>query len=323
MMETLLILASIGAVGLLASLHVYMRYQRDLQAARHRVAKGSQMIETQGGRLEFGEVGNGTPVLLIHGAGGGYDQGLLIGGLILGDGFRLIAPSRFGYLKSPLPQNHSIEAQAELFASLLAALKIDQVVVVALSAGGPSALQFARRHPERTAALVMVAAVSHTDSATAKDKKKDAIINRLIGSDFLHWLTIHAARASLLSLLGVSKRVQKGLTQAERAQVDRILAAMLPMGERVRGIRLDQSRNMPKDFPLADINVPNLVIHARDDNLVDWSHGQHVAAHIPGAEFMLLDHGGHFLAGRYEEIRTRIISFVESVTGEAARGKRR
>ena len=298
---------------------VTFRYQRDIQAARKRVEAGSQMIETKFGRIEYGDAGHGAPVLLIHGAGGGYDQGLLLGGLVLGEGFRLIAPSRFGYLRSPVPEDNSLEAQADAFACLLDALGIDRVKVVAVSAGGLPGLTFARRYPERTASLVMIAAVSYTEQATSKGRKKEASINRIIGSDFFYWLAIRAARSPLLSLLGVEKDVQKGLSQAEMAQADRFLEAMLPVSRRLNGILLDQSRNMPPDVSPEQIHVPGLVIHARDDSLVDWSNGRHAAASIAGAEFMTLERGGHLLLGHYDAIRARVVVFLAEATGQASR----
>lgn len=88
--------------GLLVGVWISLRYRRDVQAARKRVEASSRMIETKCGRIEYGDAGHGKPVLLIHGAGGDYDQGLLLGDLVLGEGFRLIAPSRFGYLQSPV-----------------------------------------------------------------------------------------------------------------------------------------------------------------------------------------------------------------------------
>jgi pimeloyl-ACP methyl ester carboxylesterase len=314
-METWYIPVGICFGGFLMGVWVYMRYQRDVQAARKRVAAGSQMVETKCGRIEYGDAGNGAPVLLIHGAGGGYDQGLLLGGLFLGESFRMIAPSRFGYLKSPVPEDSSLEAQADAFACLLDSLEIDRVTVVAFSAGGLPGLTFAWRHPERTAALVMIAAVSYTEQATGKDRKKEASINRIIGSDFVYWLAIRAARSPLLSLLGVAKEVQKGLTQAEMAHADRLLEAMLPMSRRWNGVLLDQSRRKPPDVPPQQINVPGLVIHARDDSLVDWSNGQHAAANITGAEFMTVERGGHLLLGHYDAIRTRVVAFLKKPGG--------
>ena len=312
-MEMWYIPAGICIGGLLMGVWVSLRYQRDVQAARKRVAAGSRMIETTFGRIEYGDAGHGAPVLLIHGAGGGFDQGLLLGGLLLGEGFRLIAPSRFGYLQSPVPEDSSLEAQADAFACLLDTLGIDRVSVVAVSAGGLPGLTFARRYPERTMALVMIAAVSYTEQASSKGRRKEARINRIIGSDSVYWFAIRAARSPLLTLLGVSKELQKVLTPTEMAQADRFLEAMLPMSRRWKGVLLDQSRRMPQGVPLEQIKAPGLVIHARDDSLVDWSNGRHAAATITGAEFMTIERGGHFLLGHYDAIRTRVAAFLTGV----------
>jgi len=152
-----------------------------MRAASERVAKGGHIIETECGLIEYGNAGNGPPVLVIHGAGGGYDQGLLIGSQMFGADLTLIAASRFGYLNSPIPEDSSLEAQADAYACLLDALDIDRVIVVAFSAGGPSGLHFARRYPERTATLIMRSAISYIDPSKAEDREREASINRVIG----------------------------------------------------------------------------------------------------------------------------------------------
>jgi dienelactone hydrolase len=40
---------------------------------------------------------------MIHGTGGGFDQGLLFARRLVDAGYRVIAPSRFGYLRSDFP----------------------------------------------------------------------------------------------------------------------------------------------------------------------------------------------------------------------------
>ena len=80
---------------------------------------GGSIVETVLGKIEYADVGDGMPLLSIHGAGGGYDQGLLIAEALFGDGFRVIAPSRFGYLRTPVPRDASPAAQADADAALL------------------------------------------------------------------------------------------------------------------------------------------------------------------------------------------------------------
>jgi pimeloyl-ACP methyl ester carboxylesterase len=305
-----LVMGVLAVTVVVVAVLVYARFRRDMRAASGRVANGGHIIETECGLIEYGTAGDGPPVLVIHGAGGGYDQGLLIGSQMFGKDYGLFAPSRFGYLNSPIPEDSSLAAQADAYACLLDALDIDRVIVVAFSAGGPSGLHFARRYPERTTTLIMRSAISYIDPSSAEDRKREASINRVIGSDFVYWFGTTVARSFVLDLLGVSREVQAGLSPTEMAQADQVLEAMLPMSQRLDGILLDQGRELPKDSPLGLIKAPTLVIHARDDSLIDYSNGQHTAGKITGAEFVTFGDGGHFLLGHYEEIKAKIMTFL-------------
>lgn len=138
----------------------YPRYHREMRAAKARLLAGSEILKTDHGNIEYAVRGEGIPVLSLHGAGGGYDQGLWIGALALGDGYKFISVSRYGYLRTPIPQNASIKTQAALYKDLLDHLNIQKVIVVGGSAGGPSATEFANDYPERTSVLISISAVS-------------------------------------------------------------------------------------------------------------------------------------------------------------------
>jgi 2-hydroxy-6-oxonona-2,4-dienedioate hydrolase len=284
-------------------------FERKMDATREQLAAGGTVIETACGPIEYAERGEGQPVLLLHGAGGGYDQGLLLGERLLGDGYRLIAPSRFGYLGSPVPDDHSLEAQADAYACLLDELGIGgSLPVVAFSAGGPSGLTFALRHPERTSALVMVSAISYMEPST-ESSQIEVAINRMVSSDLVYWLSIKLARKQVVSLLGIPPETQASLGEADQATIDRVLDAMLPMSARLDGIGVDQSNRLLDDLPWENIDAPTLVIHARDDALIGFEVGEYAASHVPGARFFPVETGGHFLAGQYEVIQEEIVAF--------------
>ena len=79
---------------------LHRRYAAALGAARARIAGyRATTIESRFGPLEYAEAGTGKPVLMIHGSGGGYDQGLLFAAPLVEHGMRVISPSRFGYLE--------------------------------------------------------------------------------------------------------------------------------------------------------------------------------------------------------------------------------
>jgi hypothetical protein len=141
----------VGLCGL-----VYLSYRRDIRNARDRVLTDSQIVQTPCGQIEYAIAGDGPPVLVVHGAGGGYDQGLEIGEPLANSGFRVIAMPRFGYLCTPLAGDASAEAQARAHTCLLDALKISRAAIVGASAGAPSSMQFALMYPDRCNALVLL-----------------------------------------------------------------------------------------------------------------------------------------------------------------------
>src|SRR5215469_15745156 len=139
--------AAVAIPSLVASavaLWTYARYRRDLRARLKRLDGTSFVAQTRCGPIEYAEAGSGTSLLIVHGAGGGFDQGMEFGGASLAHrGFYVVAASRFGYLRTPMPQDASPAAQADAHAALLDALGIGHSAVLGVSAGAPSAIEFA------------------------------------------------------------------------------------------------------------------------------------------------------------------------------------
>jgi 2-hydroxy-6-oxonona-2,4-dienedioate hydrolase len=286
---SIVILLAVFALGLM----LHARYRADMAAARDRIASGGQLVTTPCGTIEYGERGRGKPVLSIHGAGGGYDQGLVLGF----EGVRTIAPSRFGYLNTPYPEDASAAAQADTYVCLLDALGVDRVVVVAFSAGGPSALQFALRHPERVERLVMASAISDARLIDSRpvDPAKDPVLSLLL-TDFAFWTASSYFPDRTLAFFGISPDAQRRLRPEEHGRTVDVLRMILPMSMRKMGNFNDPAHWFERgDFALEEISVPTLVIHAVDDTFVPIAHGQHTASRIPNARLATFDYGGHFV----------------------------
>src|SRR5262245_61480430 len=135
-------------------------YKRDLVA-------GSNIASTSRGEIEYAIAGEGTPMLRLHGRPVGYDA-VIAGPRARPDdyaAYKTIAVSRPGYLRTPLSSGRTPAEQADLYAALLDSLGINRVIVYGASGGGPSALQFAIRHPNRTIALILVAPTIQTSAA--------------------------------------------------------------------------------------------------------------------------------------------------------------
>jgi pimeloyl-ACP methyl ester carboxylesterase len=267
----------------------YRQFRHDMALAYQRTASGGTLIETACGPIQYTEFGEGPPMLIVHGAGGGYDQGEYFAKFIGGD-YRWIAPSRFGFLGAPVPDNANSALQADAYACLLDALGIEQVGVVGVSMGGPSSLLFAQRYPQRTNSLALISAASHAIPARPAIL---ATVFNLFLKDFVFWSMVRLSPEGLLVALGVPSAVQQQLSPVEVAQLHAFLQSIEPMGARRAGQLLEQQMSEYAAEQIQQIQTPTLVMHARDDTLIAFEQGEFTTESIPGAHFIPLEKGGH------------------------------
>ena len=81
---------------------------------------------------------------------------------------------------------------------------IRRAAVVGGSAGAPSALQMALRHPDRVSALVLLVPLAYkpptqADSPRPRPARVENLMMQMIGSDFLFWAATHIARNTLIN----------------------------------------------------------------------------------------------------------------------------
>ena len=300
-----------------ATLLIRTRFERDLAVATARAAQGSVVVATRCGPIEYQEAGQGMPLLMIHGSGGGQDQGLAWAKPLTAAGVRVIAMSRFGYLRTPRPADASPEAQADAHVCLLDTLGIAKATIVGVSAGGPSALQTAIRHPDRVSALALVVPIAYkpgtvTDSAPPVSDDKDAMLLRLLGSDALFWFGLQVARDQVFRhVLATPPEQIAAASTAEQARVNDMADRILPVSARAAGLRDDTRLGKHLGpYPLERIRAPTLVISARDDGFGTYANAQYTAGRIAGARFIGFEQGGHLLVGHNDAVHAEILGLV-------------
>ena len=299
---------------------VWYSYHNEIRAARARVSSGSRVVNTPCGLIEYADVGMGPPILVVHGAAGGFDQGLDIGQpFFVERGFRVIAVSRFGYLRTPIPPDGSPFAQADAYACLLDALNIKQAGVLGVSAGGPSAMQFCLRHYERCSALVLFSAATFAplpagEMQARRPKLMLLLMDVTLHSDFLFWAVTKLPRNALLkSFLGTPPEDFQRATSEERAGALKAVEHVLPILERANGMQNDLTivSNLPR-YDLERIANPTLIIAAEDDLYGTYRGARYTADHIPGARFVGFPTGGHLLMGHGKEATAEMVAFLSS-----------
>jgi len=288
-------------------------FAADLTRARARVTGHSQVIDTPSGTIEYATAGQGRPVLVIHGAAGGFDQGLDMTGALAQYGYRLIAPSRFGYLASKPRADLTVAAQAEAYGELLDHLGIDKVAIVAISAGAWSALEFASRRPERCEALVLLVPAGPLPPATANFG--GAIARAMFNSDFLTWLGLKAARLVPAwmdaMMLGTDARVVGAATADETARLEQVLDHLLPMTPRTAGMAFDiRTATAPAPIALDRISCPVLAVSTEDDLYGTGLRARQIAADVQHGKVVIYPTGGHALVGHFDEALREVRGFL-------------
>jgi pimeloyl-ACP methyl ester carboxylesterase len=215
-------------------------------------------------------------------------------------GLRLISYDRPGYGESTPQPGRTMADTAGDARAICAALGIDRLAMWGLSGGGPPLLACAALLPDLVAAAACLASPAPRDA------------------EGLDWLAgMGPGAAGEFALMLTDRAASRAVFEAEREQLlvtsPADLAAQMGQPGDDPGFLLDEAICMqqayapgiegcwddcfaqitPWGFDLAEISVPVLLMHGRRDSSVPVSHGEWLAAHIPGVEARLFDNEGH------------------------------
>lgn len=296
----LLFVAGAGA-GVVAGT-VLARYRDSKRRLMTLLVAGSRVAETSCGRVEYALAGDGPAVLVSPGSGGGYDQGLYIAALFRPMRFKFVCVSRPGYLRTPLSTGRTPAQQADAYAALLDSLGVSRAAVLAHSTGGPAALQFAFRHPDRCWGLVLASAVNRATPLSPLLRRAQSVLFR---SDLIPWLLNRPAEYVLLAWNGIRPDLQARLRRDPekmgllRGIFKRDFTASLRRPGMLND--LEQVAALP-EHALELIGVPVLVIHSRTDPVVPLAQAEALAAKVSAARLLDVAEGGHLCLVTHREL---------------------
>lgn len=240
-------------------------------------------IDTGELTIAYEDTGRGQPVLFIH----GYPLGrrmwrpqleALLGAM------RIIAPDLRGHGDSDAVQGpYTIAMHADDCIDLLDNLQVDEpVIVVGISMGGYVAMALQRQYPERVAGLVLVSTKAGAESAEGKKKRDEAMTLARDGG-------VSSIVDDMLPKLIAPQNIQKKKAVAEylelvmkRTSLEGVLGDLVAMRDRpdaTEGLRA--------------VDVPTLIIHGRDDQLIPYTEAEAMAQLVRGANLSIMVDTGH------------------------------
>lgn len=251
--------------------------------------------------IEFTIIGEGTPILAFHGGHSscheefGYQK-------LVDNGFMIITPSRAGYGKTSKQIGTSLSTACHFYVQILNHLNIDKAHILAISAGGPTAIHFAAEYPERVSSLILQSAVTK-EWLTPKDiEYKVALVMFRALIEKGTWKLV----ASLNNLFPkfLYKNMAQSFSTLSKAEImarstKTDIDQMKRMNNRQRaghGFLIDLKQTGELSLKtLQAISCPTLIMHSLHDGSASIEHAYHAHQHISSTEFMPIDSWGHLI----------------------------
>lgn len=273
-----------------------------------------KIIDTDKGQVEYSIVGKGMPVLFLHGGHSNCRETLYHKGFNT-DKYQLITPSRPGYGNTPLDDNFTPKKTADLIVSLLNYLRIDKVILYAISAGGLTSIELAARYPERVEKLILASAVSKKwlDKYGQAYKTAKKLFNPK--TEKIVWGLIRFFSRIFPRMIANNFYTQFSKNNShplEKNDIKELLSTLKHYNSKT-GFMCDIDHDVEQG-QISMIQCPTLIIHSRNDNSVSFEHAVYANKKIKESKLIGLDNEwGHlFWIGKdsNESIR-KTIEFIE------------
>jgi 3-oxoadipate enol-lactonase len=254
--------------------------------------------------MAYNDHGQGQPLLLIHGFP--LNRNLWKPQISdLSSVARILAPDLRGHGGSdPVTGPYSMDLLADDCSALLDEIEVEQpAVICGLSMGGYITLAFYRRYPERVAGLILAATRAGADSAVGKaNRDKMASLAKEQGAS--------AVADELLPKMLSPRTYATDPELVERVNqilktnsVEGIVGALMGMKERADSTAM-----------LEEIDVPTLILHGVDDQLIPLAEAETMHAAIEGSQFHAIAEAGHLLNLEQPELFNQAVrDFLQSL----------
>jgi pimeloyl-ACP methyl ester carboxylesterase/DNA-binding winged helix-turn-helix (wHTH) protein len=199
-----------------------------------------------------------------------------------------------------------LETRMDDVRAVMDAVDSEAAVLIGYSEGGPMSVLFAATHPERTRGLVIYGSYAR----------------RLRAPDY-PWAPTPEERARTAVQIeeewGGEADLRTMCPTADDAMAawwgERARAAASPGAARAL-IEMNSQVDVRSVLPV--VGVPTLVLHRRDDRDSDVAEGRYLADHIPGATFVELAGGDHFVAVDPDQILDPVEAFLADLRPQPA-----
>ena len=184
--------------------------------------------------------------------------------------------------------DHSLEHRIGDLEAVADDAGLDRFALMAMSQGGPPAIEYAVRHPERLTRLLFygsTAALMH--DPTPQEQELFDVFDQMVRIGYGREDSVFRRVFTSMMIPGATEE-QKGWLD----DLQRVATSADNAYNARRGRASADSRHL-----LPSLDLPTLVLHGRGDQVVNFAKGRYLAATIPGARLVALESSNHILLG--------------------------
>lgn len=182
--------------------------------------------------------------------------------------------------------DHSLEARVADLEAVVADAGLDRFALMAMAQGGPVAIEYAARHPDRLTRLIFYGSYSGaTAAASPEELELLAAFEALIRVGWARPTSEFRRVFSSMMIPGGTEEQMRWLDDLQQRACDAETAVLSRAQRQVAD----------STWRLAALDVPTLVIHSRGDQMNEFHHARDLAAGIRGARLVALDSNNHIV----------------------------
>ncbi|WP_272021834.1 alpha/beta fold hydrolase [Olleya namhaensis] len=223
------------------------------------------------GKFNYIEVGEGQPIIVLHGLMGGLSNFAAVTDFFSANGYKVIIPELPIYSKSLLKTN--VKSFAKYLYDFIEFKELNDVVLLGNSLGGHIGLYHTKMHPDKVKALVITGSSGLYESAMGGGYTK---------------------RSDYEVIKKKAQEVFYDPAVATKEIVDEVYETVNDRNKLIKTLAIAKSairHNMAKDLP--KMNTPTCIIWGKNDGVTPPDVADEFNALLPNSDLFWIDKCGH------------------------------
>lgn len=200
--------------------------------------------------------------------------------------------------------DHNLQARVADLEAVADDANLDHFALLAMAQGGPVAIEYAARHPERLTRLISYGSDAGEHAVPTSNELE-------LGQAFEAMIKVGWGRPTSEFRRVFTSMMIPGGSEEQMCWIDDL--QKLAVDAETAVLARSQRQTIDSSWRLRELNLPTLVVHSLGDQIKSFEQARYLAAHIRGARLVALDSSNHIVLSdepAWPVLRREITNFI-------------